>query len=114
MYVTSISLSYIFLGITIITIAFSIYFKTLVAKTSPGRKTRDKIIGDMKDPMSWRDKNNRMGNISIFWSLLSLALFIYFKFFYITGLVYSIYLYIYIAAIALTLLATGLRKKVTE
>ena len=103
MFVTSISFSYFFLVIALISLIFCIYHKTLVVKTSPDNKSRAKIIGKMKDPISWRNKNNIIGNVSIFWCLVSLALFIYFKFFFTTGLISIYYVFIYIAVIAVSM-----------
>lgn len=111
MFVTSISFSYFFLGIALISLLFCIYHKTLVVKTSPDNKSRDKIIGEMKDPISWRKKNNMIGNISIFWCLASLALFIYFKFFFTAGLISIYYVFIYIALIAISMFFTKIGGK---
>ncbi|MFL0252277.1 hypothetical protein ACJDT4_17830 [Clostridium neuense] len=114
MNVTTISLSYWFLGIALIGIAFSIYFKSLVAKTSPGSKSRDKILGNMKDPMSWRQKNNMLSYISIFWTVISLILFIYLKFLSTAGLLPVYYMFVYVALIALSLLFVNVKGKSAE
>lgn len=98
MYMTSSSLSYIFLGVTIISLAFFLYYKSLVIKTNSDSYTRNKIIGNMKNPEQWRASNSRMGNFSLFWGIAALAVFIYLRFFYGTGLVNSLYVFGFIAA----------------
>jgi len=110
MLITSISLSYVFLGIAIITIGFFLYFKTLLIKTSKHNESRDKIIGNMKDPISWTHKNNIMSYISLFWAIISLAIFIYLKFYFAAGLVSIIYPFIYFALIAASLLLIRTKK----
>lgn len=97
MYMTSSSLAYVFLGITILAFAFSLYFKTLVIRTKPNSYSRDKIIGNMKNPDAWRISNSRMGNFSLFWAILSLIVFIYLRFYYGIGLVNSVYVFGYLA-----------------
>lgn len=114
MYVTTISLSYWFLGIALIAILFSIYFKSLVTKTSPGNKSRDKILGTMKDPVSWRQKNNNLSYISIFWAVISLILFIYLKFLSIAGLLPVYYVFAYLVLIALSLIFVKVKSKSAE
>lgn len=111
MYLTTDSLSLIFFVFTIITLAFSLYFKVLVIKTSPDNKSRQKIIGDMKDPVTWRKKNNIMSYVSLFWAFASISLYIYLKFFYNKGVIYSVYLYIYIALIVFSIAIFSLKKK---
>ncbi|WP_234118630.1 hypothetical protein [Clostridium hydrogenum] len=114
MNVTSISLSYWFLGISLISLLFSLYFKNLVIKTSPGNKSRDKIIGTMKDPMAWREKNNILAYISIFWTVVSLLLFIYFKFLNASQLISIYYVFAYVAIIALSLILIKVKSKSSE
>lgn len=111
MYISSVSFSYFLLGISIISLAFSIYFKTLVMKTSPDNPARSKIIGDMKDPISWRKGNSIAGIIAIFWCLLSLFFFIYFKFMFVYNMVYIYLPIIYIALIAISLFFIKLKDK---
>lgn len=111
MNVTSISLAYFFLGFFIISLAFSLYFKVLVIRTNPGNKHRDNIIGAMKDPISWRNRNNKLSYISVFWSVASLAIFIYLKFFKSSGLVNMIFIFSYIAIAAISIIFFGNLKK---
>ncbi|MCY6370863.1 hypothetical protein [Clostridium ganghwense] len=111
MNITSFSLSYLFLGACLISLVFFLYFKTLIVKTEPNNKSREKIVGTMKDPDSWRAKNNMMSYISAFWTVLSLILFIYFKFYYKSGLINVIYFFAYIAVIVLSVVFLGARKK---
>lgn len=109
MEITSFSLSYLFLGIFFISLIFFIYFKVLVVKTEPDSKSNKKIIGTMKNPDIWRDKNNKMSYVSALWTVLSLILFIYFKFFYKAGLVNIIYFFVYIAVIILSVVLFGVK-----
>ncbi len=103
MSITSISLSYLFLSISIISIAFYLYFKLLVTKTSSDSTTRKEIIGKMKDPDSWRHRNKNMSYVSLFWAVVSLAIFIWLKYFYTAGLVPIMYTFIYLALIAVSI-----------
>ena len=114
MSITSISLSYIFLAIAVISIAFFLYFKTLIIKSSKNSEDRNKIIGNMKDPVSWAKRNNIMSYISLFWSILSIVAFIYLKYFYGAPLVSIIYLFIYVALIAASLLFIRVKKTTTS
>ena len=111
MYITSISLSYALLITTIISCCFFVYFKTLVIKTSSAKESKDKILGKMKEPKAWRSRNNKMSYVSLFWTVISLLLFIYLKFFFIASLVSIIYIFAYIALIVITAALTGLKNK---
>lgn len=114
MSVSSISLSYTFLVIAIISIAFFLYFKALIIKTSKSSESRDKIIGNMKDPITWTKRNNIMSYISLFWSIVSMAIFIYLKYFYGGPLVSMIYPFIYIALIAVSMIFIKVKKTTTS
>lgn len=114
MYITSLSLSYVLLGTTVIACCFFLYFKTLVVKTSGTKESKDKILGKMKEPDLWRNKNNKMSYISLFWTVISLFLFIYLKFFQGAGLVPIIYLYAYIALIVLSMALIRVKNKSTN
>lgn len=96
------SSSYLFLGISIISLLFFLYYKFLVVNTGDTSKRRDKIIGSMKDPDNWRDRNNKMSYVSLFWAIISIAIFIYLKFFRTAGLISIIYVFIYSAVIVLS------------
>jgi hypothetical protein len=37
-----------------------------VVKTEPNNKSKEKIIGTMKNPDIWRDKNTKMSYVSAF------------------------------------------------
>lgn len=102
MNITSISLSYILLAISIIEFIFFLYYKFLVINTATKSKRRDKIIGSMKDPNQWRHRNNIMAFVSLFWAFISIVAFIYLKFFYKAGLISIIYVFIYFALIVLS------------
>lgn len=113
MYISSVSFSYFTLVISMISFFFAVYFKTLVMKTSPDSKTREKIIGSMKDPLTWRKMNNTAGNLSIFWCLVSMIFFIYFKFLFVYSVIYIYYAFAYIAAIGLSMLFIKSKDKYT-
>jgi hypothetical protein len=101
--ITSISLAYIFLGISIIAFVFFLYYKFLVINTGPKSKRRDKIVGTMKDPDNWRHRNNIMAFTSLFWAFISQTVFIYLKFFNKSGLISIIYVFVYLAVIVLSI-----------
>lgn len=111
MYMTSSSLSYFFLAITVLSIIFSFYFKVIVLNTSEGNSHRGKIIGKMKDPDAWRDKNNIMSYIFLFWSIISLGIFIYLKYYYGTGLVSLIYVIAYLILMVVSIAIAGAKRK---
>jgi len=111
---TSISLSYAFLIIGIGAILFFLYFKVLVVKTGKNKASRDEIVGKMKDPDDWRNRNNRMAYVSLFWALVSLGIFVYLKFFYTVGLVSFIYPLILLIAIVISVPLLGIRKKTAK
>lgn len=111
MYFTSSSLSYVFLGMALIAAAFFLYFKSLVIKTSSEGESRDKIIGKMKNPEEWRFRNLNMANLSGVWTIISLIVFVYLKFFYARGLVNMIYFFIYVAVEVISIIAVGSRSK---
>lgn len=104
MFITSMSLSFVFLVVSLICFGAFLYFKILIIKTGENSQSREKIIGSMKDPASWRSRNNRLSYITLFWSILSLAVFIYLKFFTQAGLIPSYYLFIYVAVIVLSII----------
>ena len=109
MYITSISLSYAFLGAAIIACCFFIYFKTLIIKTGDIKESKDEILGNMKEPEAWRNKNNKMSYLSLFWTVISLILFIYLKFFYTVSLVSILYIFAYLALIVITTALIGMK-----
>jgi hypothetical protein len=96
------SASYLFLGISMIALLFFLYYKFLVVNTGDESKRRDKIIGFMKDPDHWRERNNKMSYVSLFWTIISISVFIYLKFFHTAGLISIIYVFIYSAVIVLS------------
>ncbi|MBU3090591.1 hypothetical protein KPL35_00595 [Clostridium sp. CF011] len=114
MNVTSTSLSYMFFAISIVSFIFFLYYKFLVINTGDKSKRRDKIIGSMKDPEHWRHGNNIMAFISLFWALISQSAFIYLKFFYKSGLVSIIYVFIYLVLISLSVLLFIKKNKVAR
>ncbi|PJI07325.1 MULTISPECIES: hypothetical protein [Clostridium] len=114
MRVTIISLSYFFLAITVIGILLSIYYKSLVAKTTPGKRTREKILGDMKDPISWRERNSKLSHLSMFWTVVSFVLFLYISFALRLGSISVIYIFAYIALIVVSLFFVRSKHKSNE
>ncbi|MCB2292408.1 hypothetical protein LGK95_02495 [Clostridium algoriphilum] len=102
MNITSISLSYMFFAISAVEFIVFLYYKFLVINTDPKSKTRKKIVGSMKDPDHWRHRNNIVAFISLFWALVSMAAFIYLKFFYTSGLASIVYIFIYVVLIVLS------------
>ncbi|WP_055667371.1 hypothetical protein [Desnuesiella massiliensis] len=102
MQITSISMSYFFLVVGVLSLIFFIYFKFIVIKTSSHSDNRSKIVGNMKDPDSWRNSNNKMSYVSLFWAIVSIGAFIYLKFF-ISATLISIFIpFIYLAAIIIS------------
>lgn len=110
--ITSISFSYLFLGIALIALSFYLYFRLVYTKTSPNNPSRDTIFGEMKHREGWRERNNRMSYISLFWAVISTLLFIYLKFFTAPTLISIIYLVLYTVIIALSVIYGTFRKKV--
>jgi len=92
-----------FFAISIIEFIFFVYFKFLVINTGAQSKMRKNIIGAMKDPDNWRQRNNLIAFISLFWTLISISAFIFLKFFYTLGLVSIIYVFIYLVVIVLSI-----------
>ncbi len=111
MNMTSSSLSYLFIAIAVIDLAFVFYFKVLVMNTSQSSKHRDKIIGNMKDPDDWRSRNNRMSYIFLFWCIASFAVFVYLKYFFGVGLVSTVYVIGFLAAMIISIALFGIRRK---
>jgi hypothetical protein len=113
MLVSSISLSYVFFGVGAIALIFFLYFKVLVVKSSPNSSSRESILGDMKDPDGWRNSNNKMGYLFLFWAILSIGVFIYLKFFYEATLISIIIPFIYVGLVAVSASFFGSRRKNT-
>lgn len=111
MNVTSISLSYLFLGICLISLSFFIYFKILTSNSSKKDEKSEKIVGNMKDPETWMNRNNRMAYVSLFWSIVSLAIFIYLKFFTMPTIISILYVIGYIFLIVISVVIAGMKKQ---
>lgn len=99
---STISLSYIFLGIFVIAILFYLYFKFVLIKSSPKSADKDKIIGTMKKPELWQERNKRMSYIALFWSIVSLGIFVFLKYLYKSPLIPSFMIFIYLGVIVLS------------
>lgn len=111
MNITSISVSYMFLAIGIVCILFFVYFKLLYTSTNDNNKHRDKIIGKMKDPHKWRELNNKMSYVCLFWAVISLSIFIYLKYFITSTLISIYYIFLILALIVASILFVLIKKK---
>ncbi|MBC8059285.1 MAG: hypothetical protein H7Y18_01315 [Clostridiaceae bacterium] len=111
MNVKSMFLAYIFLGISVISLLFSLYYKIIVIKTSPGRKDRNRLIENIKDPITWREGHTILSYIFIFWATISLFIFIYLKFFNNEIIISLLYLFVYIGIILTSVLLSIIKKK---
>lgn len=101
-----------FFVVSIIEFIFFLYYKFLVINTGAKSKRRENIIGTMKDPEHWRNRNNIIAYISLFWSLVSIFAFVYLKFFNAARLLSIVYVFIYIAVIVLSVLVFIYKNKV--
>lgn len=108
---TSSALSYLFIAIAVIDLCFVAYFKILVVNTSENNNKRDKIIGSMKDPEDWRNRNNRMSYIFLFWAAASFAVFVYLKYFFGIGLVSPLYVIGFLAVMVISIALLGIKRK---
>lgn len=111
MNVTSISLSYLLLGICLISLSFFAYFKILTTNSSREEEKSKDIIGHMKNPKAWLNRNNKMAYISLFWAIVSLVLFIYLKFFTMPGIIPIVYVIGYIILIVISVAIAGMGEK---
>lgn len=109
--ITSISFSYLFLGIALIALSFCLYFRLIYAKTSPNSPSAQTIFGEMKHRDDWRERNRMMSYISLFWASISMILFIYFKFFLAPYLVSIFYLLFYAALIVISVIYGTVTKR---
>lgn len=112
MNLTKASISYFFLAIGLIAIAFYAYFKVLSIKSSPNSSNRDKIIGEMKDVDTWIEKNKRMEYVALFWAVVSVAIFAFLKYFYTAPLLSIFFPFIYIALIVISSMMFMPKKRV--
>lgn len=103
MKITTISFSYFFLAVAIISFIFSVYFLVITKKTSEDSNSRDEIVGSMKDPDNWRSRNKKMGYINLCFFIISIGAFIYFKFFSVPSLINLIYLFVFLGIIVISL-----------
>ena len=103
-----------FFIVSIIEFIFFLYYKFLVINTGSKSKRRENIIGTMKDPENWRNRNNIIAYISLFWSLISIFSFVYLKFFNAARLLSIVYVFIYIAVIVLSISVFIKRNKIVS
>lgn len=111
MNMTSSSLSYLFLVIAAFCLLFLFYFKILVMNTAEQSKRKDKIIGNMKDPDAWRNRNNKMSYVFLFWTIVSFLVFVYLKYFFGLGLISAIYVIAYLAVMVISISFFGMKRK---
>ena len=102
MNINSISSAYIFLAIFVVEFISFLYYIFLVGNTSFKSEKRSKIIGTMKAPEHWRRRNNIMAYICLFWSIVSIAAFIYLKFFFKSPVISMVYVFVFLALIVVT------------
>lgn len=102
MYITSISLSYLFLIIGVFSIIAALYFYFIVNGASEESKYHDQIVGNMKDAETWKNSNKKMAYLFTFWAILSIAIFIYLKYFYGAALLSIFIAFIYAAVIIIS------------
>ena len=114
MNMTSSSLSYFFLVLAAFCLIFFIYFKILIINTSEHSNHRNKIIGSMKNPDVWRNNNNKMSYIFLFWTIISFTAFVYIKYFYGYGLISSIYIIAFLVIMVVSIAFWGLKRKITH
>ncbi len=113
MNITSISLSYVFIGIGVAALLAFVYFKIITVKTAPQSASKDKILGEMKHPDTWRNSNNTMAYVSLFWGIISVGIFIYLKYFNEPTVMPSWYLFAYAAVLAVSYGLFAIKKQST-
>jgi hypothetical protein len=111
MNMNSFSLSYLFLAVGLLSFIFFCYFKILHWNTSDKSDKKEKIIGKMKNVEEWRGKNNRLSYIFLFWSVVSIGIFIYFKYYLGARLISSLYIIGYLALIIISSAIGGIKGK---
>lgn len=107
--ITTISLSYLFLIIAVLDLIFFIYFKLIVSASSKENGKKNKITGKMKNPEEWLKRNSKMSYVWLFWSVVSLFLFVYLKFFITPSLVSIFYIIGYAIALILSVIIFGIK-----
>lgn len=65
----------------------------------------------MKEPKTWLNRNNRMAYVSLFWAIVSLAVFIYLKFFIMPTIISILYVIGYAFLIVISVAIAGMRKQ---
>nr|WP_246582985.1 hypothetical protein [Clostridium simiarum] len=95
-------MSYIFLIIGVISLLCFLYFKFIAISSSKGDERSKAILGNMKNPELWRNVNNKMSYVSLFWTIISLGGFIYLKFFMNSTLLSIFIPFIYLALIIIS------------
>lgn len=111
MLITSISFSYFFLILSMTSLIFFVYYKVILIKSNGNSDSSKKIIGNMKNPKKWRGNNEVNSYISLFFTILSLSIFIYLKFFMAPKLISILFLFAYICIIAISVSWSSIRKK---
>ncbi len=65
----------------------------------------------MKEPKTWLNRNNRMAYVSLFWAIVSLAVFIYLKFFIMPTIISILYVIGYAFLIVISVAIAGMKKQ---
>ncbi len=65
----------------------------------------------MKEPRTWLNRNNRMAYVSLFWAIVSLAIFIYLKFFIMPTIISILYVIGYAFLIVISVAIAGMKKQ---
>lgn len=105
------SISYLILAISLLSFIFFCYFKILHYNTSENNSNRDRIIGNMKNEKEWRIRNNRMSFVFLFWTIVSLAAFIYLKYYFSLRVISSAYIIVYFILIVTSTAVAGTKRK---
>lgn len=113
MYVDSITLSYLFFIIGIVSLMLSLYFKLQFIKTSPSKNTRRQMLSKAKDPIVWRETRRLLSRLSLFWGVSSLVFFLYLNLIVYDSLTSITYFLVYciIICVSLFLFVSLIKKK---
>ncbi|MCS4521074.1 hypothetical protein JTS97_00160 [Clostridium botulinum] len=65
----------------------------------------------MKEPKTWLNRNNRMAYVSLFWAIVSLAVFIYLKFFIMPTIISILYVIGYAFLIVISVAIAGMKNR---
>lgn len=111
MNITSMSFSYLFLGIALISLSFYLYFRLMYVSSSPDNSISQSIFGEIKHREDWHEKNRLMSHVFLFWTITSIILFIYMKFFIVSALMSILYLFLYVIFIVSSVAYAAIKRK---